>query len=257
MRSYLGTHQPGWLSQFEVPMFVSDRRLRDYVTLPRALGEWALDSGGFSELSMHGSWDEGPTPQEYARRVERYARVVGNLQWAAPQDWMCEDLIIAKTGLDVLEHQYRTIENLDALRSFDPTLLPAMPRFIPVVQGKRVDEYVRHAGMYKAAGIDLTTEPLVGVGSVCRRQGTEEAKKIFEALHAAGVTRLHGFGLKKTGLALYGHLLTSADSMAWSYDARRSAPMGECIGHKNCANCPRFALQWRRELLTKIGATAA
>lgn len=255
MRFYLGTHQPGWLGRFDVSMFISDRRLKKYVTLPRALAPWALDSGGFTELSTFGSWDEGPSPVEYFRRTERYARGVGNLQWAAPQDWMCEDRILAKTGLDVLEHQYRTIESVQVLRSFEPLYLPV--DYIPVVQGQAPEDYVRHVGMYQAAGIDLSAEPLVGVGSVCRRQGTGEAHEIFKALHAVGVTRLHGFGLKKTGLALYGGLLTSADSMAWSFDARRKPPMVGCLGHINCANCPRFALRWQREILATIGPSSA
>ena len=59
---YLGTHQPGWLSWATVPLFVSDRRLRRYRRLPKARTRWALDSGGFTELSTHGSWDHGPTP---------------------------------------------------------------------------------------------------------------------------------------------------------------------------------------------------
>lgn len=254
MRFYLGTHLPHWLRLFDVPMFISDRRLRGYVTLPRALAPWALDSGGFSELSMHGSWDRGPSPLQYHLRVERYARDVGQLQWAAPQDWMCEDQIIAKTGLDVLEHQYRTIENLIELRSVEPTHTSV--HYIPVVQGQTPDDYVRHVDMYRAAGINLPTEPLVGVGSVCRRQGTGEAHEIFKAMHAAGVTRLHGFGLKKTGLALYGGLLASADSMAWSFDARRKPPMIGCAGHINCANCSRFALEWRGQVEGLIGPSS-
>jgi hypothetical protein len=243
MKFYLGTHQPGWLNWVGVPLFVSDRRLRGYKTLPRAAAPWALDSGGFTELSMRGSWESGPTPAEYVRRINRYARNVGQLEWAAPQDWMCEDPVLRRTGLTVREHQRRTIDNWYALEAHIP-LVPIRK----VVQGKTEDDYVRHVEMYRAAGIDLTDEPLVGVGSVCRRQGTAEVTRIFKALHDVGVTQLHGFGLKKIGLARNTHLLTSADSMAWSFDARRKPALADCIGHRNCANCPRYALNWRREL---------
>lgn len=257
---YLGTHQPGWLNWSDVPLFVSDVRLRVYKTLPRAASPWALDSGGFTELQKYGRWTI--TPAEYLERIYRYERHVGQLAWAAPQDWMCEQIVIdggvangqrfAGTGLSVLEHQWRTIDNwleLDGQR-------PAGMRtpILKVLQGREVDDYLRHVDLYRAAGIDLRNEPLVGVGSVCRRQGTTEARDIFAALHGVGVTQLHGFGLKKTGLALSGHLLESADSMAWSFDARRKARMAECIEHKNCANCPRFAMQWRRELLGRVAA---
>lgn len=32
----------------------------------------------------------------------------------------------------------------------------------------------------------------------------------------------------------------SADSLAWSFDARRSAPLPDCA-HANCATCLRYA----------------
>ena len=88
------------------------------------------------------------------------------------------------------------------------------------------------------------------VGSICRRQGTWEAGLILQALHESGLTRLHGFGFKLQGLIEHGYLLTSADSMAWSMDARRKPPLPGCIRHRNCANCLRFALAWR----TKVAA---
>lgn len=248
---YLGTHQPGWLGWADVRLFVSDRRLREFKRLPVAAAPWALDSGGFTELSAHGTWNNGPTPAEYAHRVRRYGRAVGRLEWAAPQDWMCEPFITAKTGKTVREHQWLTVDNLLDLRE----LAPDLP-FIPVVQGYTIDEYLRHIDFYRALGVDLTREPLVGVGSVCRRQGTAEIAELFTELHAAGLTRLHGFGVKALGFRQFGHLLTSADSMAWSYHARRRPPMAECLGHKNCANCPRFALAWRGDLLASLGRAA-
>jgi hypothetical protein len=249
---YLGTHQPGWLGWLGVPLFVSDRRLRVYKTLPRAAAPWALDSGGFTELSTHGNWAHGPTPAEYVERINKYAKVIGQLQWAAPQDWMCEPFITAKTGLTVQEHQWRTIDNLIDLRALNP-----QAPVIPVVQGYTVRDYAQHLNFYRAAGFDLDQEPLVGVGSICRRQGENEAGDIFRMLHACGVTRLHGFGLKKRGLAKFGDLLASADSMAWSFDARHAPRMPQCQGgrHKNCANCGHYAMAWRRQIL-EMGAVA-
>jgi hypothetical protein len=252
MRFYLGTHMPNWLEWISVPLFVSDRRLRAYRRLPRAAGPWALDSGGFTELSTYGSWEHGPSPREYVDRINRYRQDIGRLQWAAPQDWMCEDFILAKTGLTVREHQWRTIDNWYDLDACRPEVT-----IIKVVQGKRVHEYLEHVDFYRAAGIDLTREPLVGVGSVCRRQATGEAHAIFQALHDVGVTRLHGFGLKKLGLAKSAHLLSSADSLAWSFDARRKPALDGCLGHRNCANCPRFALAWREQILAAAATAEA
>ena len=240
---FLGTHQPGWLTDAGVPLFVSDRRLRSYRRLPVAAGPWALDSGGFSELLLHGTWDHGPTPVEYAERVRRYQAEVGSLVWAAPQDWMCEPVMLARTGLSVAEHQARTVANFVQLRG----LAPDLP-FIPVVQGWTPEDYLACVDTYRRAGVDLTTAPLVGVGSVCRRQGSAAAEAILTVLHRAGVQRLHGFGVKATGLARYGHLLTSADSLAWSYAARRSAALAGCASHANCANCRIYAHAWRRQV---------
>jgi hypothetical protein len=250
-RFYLGTHQPSWLRCAAVPLFVSDRRLRGYRRLPAAAEVWALDSGGFTELSTHGSWRHGPTPDEYARRVRRYRDHIGRLVWAAPQDWMCEPFITAKTGLSVREHQARTVGNLLELRSIAPDL-----PWVPTVQGDTTRDYLRCVDQYATAGIDLPTEPLVAVGSLCRRQGTGQTGQILTALRAAGLTRMHGFGLKTTGLVRYGHLLASADSLAWSYAARRDPPLPGCADrHRNCANCLPYATAWRTRLLHRLATT--
>lgn len=252
---WLGTHQPDWLQWIKAPLFVSDRRLRRYKTYKPAACEWALDSGGFTELQQYGKWTV--TPREYVDRIHRYQDEIGLLAWAAPQDWMCEDIIInggaangrrfVGTGLTSREHRWRTIDNYFDLLNLDS----ALP-IIPVVQGNHADDYVEHVDWYRAVGIDLTTYPLVGVGSVCRRQGMTEAGEILRGLHAAGVTKLHGFGFKLTGLREFGNLLASADSMAWSFDARRGDLMSQCVGgtHINCANCPHYALAWREKVLT-------
>jgi hypothetical protein len=140
------------------------------------------------------------------------------------------------------------VANLVALRE----LAPEVP-FVPVVQGWTLADYLRCVEMYLRAGIDLVAEPLVGVGSVCRRQSTEEIESIMRTLAGLGL-RLHGFGVKVRGLELYGGCLSSADSMAWSFRARRSAPLPGCVGHKNCANCLRYALLWRDDVLACMRA---
>jgi hypothetical protein len=254
----LGTHQPGWLTRARVPLFISDVRLRVYKTLPRAAAPWSLDSGGFSELQYHGRWTI--TPGEYVDRVRRYHHEISFMRWCAPMDWMCEPAVInggwygplyfVGTGLSVIEHQHRTVDNFAQLRQ----LAPDLP-FIPVIQGYTQAEYEHCVTLYAAAGIDLTQEPLVGLGSVCRRQATLEAHDIINALHQHGITRLHGFGVKTLGLARYGHLLNSADSLAWSLDARREQhPLPGCTKHKNCANCLTYALQWRDRLHLTLAA---
>ncbi|WP_067657221.1 deazapurine DNA modification protein DpdA family protein [Nocardia harenae] len=128
-------------------------------------------------------------------------------------------------------------------------LAPDLP-FVPVLQGFDLPDYLHCADLYQRAGIELGGVQVVGVGSVCRRQGTRDAAAIMTALcqQLPGV-RLHGFGIKTSGLHQYGALLASADSMAWSYGARRTDPLPECTGHKNCANCLTYALGWRTKVL--------
>jgi hypothetical protein len=248
---YLGTHHPGWLATTPLPLFISDRRLRTYKTLTRARAAWALDSGGFTELSTYGTWDHGPSPRQYAAAIRRYRDQIGHLAWAAPQDWMCEPAILARTGLTVSGHQQRTITSVLRLRDIDP----ALP-VIPVLQGWTVSDYLRCADAYGKAGINLAAEPLVGLGSVCRRQAATSTELIIRALHARGITRLHGFGIRISGLTRCGHLLTSADSMAWSFAARHQPPLPGCeLRHINCANCPRYATAWHARVRAAL-ATA-
>jgi hypothetical protein len=244
---YLGTHMVNWLTAPEftsnprIPLFVSHRRLAQRRTLPWRCAPFAVDSGGFSELSMFGGWKT--TAEEYVAAVQRYERM-GGLEWAAPQDWMCEPSMLAKTGLTVEEHQRRTVENYILLRCLDDYL-----PFVPVLQGWVLADYERCARMYEDAGVDLAAEPLVGLGSVCRRQATGEIGDLVTCFAERGY-RLHGFGVKQAGYAAYGHLLTSADSMAWSFDARHSERLPG-HSHLNCANCPQWALAWRERLLAK------
>ncbi|MEU4576124.1 hypothetical protein [Nonomuraea sp. NPDC023979] len=245
---YLGTHMVNWLGTLDVPMFVSHRRLAKRKAFPRARAPWALDSGGFTELSMRGGWTQGPL--EYVRAVRRYHEEIGMLRWAAPQDWMCEPGVRSVTGRSIEEHQRRTCHNYMMIRSF-------MARWgnpnVPVLQGWDLDDYKCHADMYATTyRLDLEAEPLVGVGSVCRRSHTKDIADIFRAFPTL---RMHGFGVKTSGLRRYAESLVSADSLAWSFAARHEPRHPWCdehARHKNCANCPLFALAWRYKILHSL-----
>jgi hypothetical protein len=155
-------------------------------------------------------------------------------------DWMCEPWIVKSTGLSVEEHQSRTVASYLELRS----LAPEQP-FIPVLQGWEHRDYMKHIEMYQAEGVDLWSLPVVGLGSVCRRQHTDMVENLIAELQPM---RLHGFGFKLKGLARVGGLLHSADSMAWSLAARKAEALSGCT-HRNCANCQRYALLWRTRLM--------
>ena len=154
-----------------MPLFISDRRLRTYKTLPRAATTWALDSGAFTELSRHGSWDHGPTPRQYAARIRRYT------------DRHRPPGLGRPPGLDVRTRHPRPDRpeyhrapaahhhQRPALRDADPGL-----PVIPVLQGWTPSDYLRCADAYHHAGINLAAEPLIGIGSICRRQATTQTE---------------------------------------------------------------------------------
>lgn len=258
MRFYLGTHKAVHLERAGVPLFVSHRTLRGRKTLPRAIAPWALDSGAFTELNTYGRWTE--TPEDYADAAVRYADAIGQLEWIAPQDSMCEPFVLDRiaqltgTRPSVQDQQRATVANYLRLREL---LEDTGVRVIPVLQGWTVAEYAACWTLYDDAGVDLATLPLVGIGSVCRRQGTEEVATLLRALADAGL-QLHGFGVKLTGLRRVADVLASADSLAWSLDARRGEPLRGCshgtTGTGRCSNCLEYALRW---LTTKVAPLIA
>ncbi|WP_225991909.1 deazapurine DNA modification protein DpdA family protein [Actinomadura montaniterrae] len=263
---YLGTHRPGWLltAPREVALFISHRTLRKLVTLPRPdYRHYAVDSGAFTELQRYGQFRTGP--REYIEALARYDEEIGDLAWAAPQDWMCEPAVIeggtwagqqfAGTGRSVAEHQALTVANFVELEALWPQYGYGECPVMPVIQGWTVDDYLRCVELYEEAGVRLSTDyPVVGVGSVCRRQGTAEIGTIFRELAALDLP-LHGFGVKTAGLLRYGRWLTTADSMAWSAAMRRRPPAPQCAGYrKHCGNCMHAALSWQDDLLGRFTA---
>jgi len=259
---FLGTGKPRWLERAHVPLFISANRLADYKRrgddMPHARTLWALDSGGFTKLQQDGTWGDA---DEFGGMVTRFVDECGAPPlWCAPQDWMCEDAIInggtfngltfKGTKLSVQIHQELTVENLCYLRQE----FPFIP-WIPVLQGKTLSDYIRCDAMYRANGVDLRDEPLVGLGSVCRRQATSEITAIVETMWSRGVRRMHGFGVKTSGLREYGHLLVSADSQAWSSSARkRQYRRPGCTHPNDCRNCLTWALEWREGVLADLAA---
>lgn len=281
---YFNTHCTSWLWDPKHEKVLAGRTL--FVAVPRlaprkspfppALHPYCIDSGGFSELQKHGRWTI--TAVEYVAMIRR---IVGELgpdlcRWVAPMDLMCEDLVIyggigprgivfkgtrelrgLKPGAPeqdrttaVRIHQRLTVDNFLELTALAPEV-----KFIPVLQGQTLEDYEHHDQMYREAGIDLAAAAVVGLGSVCRRQATAEIEEIVSHFHAKGY-RLHGFGVKTLGLARYAPKLVSADSLAWSEDGRRSAPLPGHT-HKNCANCPDWAIRWHQRIVQQHLTPAA
>jgi hypothetical protein len=174
------------------------------------VSDWILDSGAFTEVARYGGY-RFPV-EEYALQILRWSGC-GRLLAAVAQDFMCEPFVVARTGLTVSAHQALTIERYDYLLRLVHNVL-----IMPVLQGYRTSDYLKHLSDY---GDRLTPGMWVGVGSICRRNGSPE--EVADILRAVKLLRpdlnLHGFGLKLTALQNeeVRDLLFSADSMAWSY----------------------------------------
>lgn len=254
MKFILGTHVVNHIGKTEVPLFLSVRQLKKRKHKPfKQTGPVFIDSGGFSELSMFGKWET--TPQEYAAELLRLKNHLGlEIEWASCQDWMVEPIMLKKTGLTISDHQRRTVDNYLMMNEL---MRGSGINIIPVLQGQTVRQYLSHIKEYKKRGVQLKELKTVGVGSVCRREFSDEVGDIVRALFNEGLS-LHAFGVKKRGLLKYGDLLQSADSLAWSFGARYT--QSHCSNHqknpttKNCANCLGYALEWRDNLLRAYGS---
>uniref|UniRef100_UPI003F4909A2 deazapurine DNA modification protein DpdA family protein n=1 Tax=Amycolatopsis sp. CA-096443 TaxID=3239919 RepID=UPI003F4909A2 len=280
-QAQLGIPEVSFIGRTDVPVMVSDARLRGRVSAyPKATGPVYVDSGGFNELKRHGRWTV--PAEDYIARGRRCQREFGTDPDGRPwlhalwqQDWMCERPIIeggvvagqryagTRAFLDpgkvldydqlVVVHQMMTVLNGKRMRELAPDLPVGY-----VVQGDTPDSYVRCVDMFRDyAGIDLTQEPIVGVGSVCARQNTDEFRPIMEALHARGLNRLHTFGVKVTGLMACRDLIASYDSqtayLAARYLRRR---MPDCDEHQStartCANHLHAGLSWYRDIDSRV-----
>lgn len=210
----LGMHHPSDAGKVRAA-FVSVHALRHRKSGFPAR-RWVMDSGAFRTIELHGGY---PEPVEtYAAQIKRFSKV-GNLLAAVSQDYMCEPFMLAKTGLTVADHQRLTIERYDGLLVCDTGGV----RIMPVLQGYEPADYVAHLRQY---GDRLKHRMWVGVGSVCKRNSNPIAvENVLRAIKRARPDlRLHGFGIKITSLAssLVRDCLFSADSMAWSFAARKA-----------------------------------
>lgn len=233
MKFFTGLHQPADAKHFDAS-FISVNRLRDRKG-PFVVKDWIMDSGAFTEISTHGHYRHAVS--EYAAQIRRW-KSTGNLLAAVAQDYMCEPFIVAKTGLTVECHQQLTIDRYDALISEDTGVY-----ILPVLQGYAPSDYERHVRMY---GPRLAQGAWVGVGSVCKRNGDPGAiaAVLLAIKRLRPDLRLHGFGLKTTALAspLVRSLLETADSMAWSFSARKQG--------RN-ANDWREAVRWTQAIASR------
>lgn len=298
----LGVSKLGWLAREDfrdVPIMISrsafvqpnrkretghpaSRPLRERREVKPALaGLHGLDSSAFAMVDTFGDWPiDDPT---WAHDASLIVDQFGPFGHISPRDRMCEPWMLAKTGKTVLENQTFTTRSVLELRGLRPDL-----PWIPVLQGWAPEDYERHADDYERHGIDLAREPLVGIGSVCKRAGKSlaVAPDIFGRLARRGI-RCHAFGLAVRGLEDLARAglfsagdqpgIVSADSQAGPSGARKkalaaradptidsalylmpghdlpNAAEGRRRGHKNCGcGCAPFSLAWGEKVRERI-----
>lgn len=212
MRFFVGLHQPSDAQHFEACL-IHVGRLRKRKSNFK-VKDWILDSQAFKTIETYGGY---PYPvSEYAEQIKRW-KSCGNLLAAVAQDYMCEERQLKRTGMAVADHQRLTIERYDALLDRDTGVY-----IMPVLQGYAPEEYVSHLRQY---GERLKPGMWVGVGSVCKRNTSpcEILDVLIAIKQERPDLRLHGFGVKTTALqhGTIRALLETADSMAWSFAARK------------------------------------
>lgn len=267
MTFYLGISHPNLMTTADVPLFVCASSLSRY----RSTGEhfplrmnapWAGDSGAYAALMLRANPSGHPWfshPDEYGGMWTRLVEDVGPPDFVGIQDFPCEIQCLKRTGATVYEHQVATLENyLYLAENF-----PFIP-WLPTLQGWLPHQYVEHYRMYRAAGIELSDQHRVGIGSVCRRGSQRDIARVLNTLAPLNM-KMHAFGLSINGLRLVGDLLRSSDSHAWSATARRERIRLPGCTHMSrpdritglrtptdCRNCFRYALAYREEVMDAL-----
>lgn len=253
MTFYLGAPDPSWISLTERPLCVSHtrlRRIRSGFSFPLSYpgGKLIVDSGAHDLITRHGHHLD--TPEQYVRAVRGYDVRIGNIAWAAPQDWPTEDAALARSGATVAEHIDRSVRSyLDVTARWNRLAPDRRCPFRPVVQGRTVADYMRCWDLFELSGVDLANADIVGVGSVCTRERSPEIVDIVAALRERATGRLHGFGVKAEAV----HLFDDVDSMAWSKAARRRRiKHPDCTAfHPVCSSCFVYAASWHDRMLAQ------
>lgn len=231
---YTGLHQPSDAQHFDRCMLSIGRMVKrnvDGTIQRRADGTLRarrdlvfcdhvmIDPQAFRILELFGHY---PDPvATYAELLTHLCTLCG-VDSATSEDYMCEPFMLKKTGLDIPTHQRLTIERYDELLSCAPPCY-----ILPVLQGYAPADYVDHIRQY---GSRLAHQQWVGVGSVCKRNAdiTAIEEVLIAITDARPDLRLHGFGVKLTALesSIVRACLHTADSMAWSYHARKNGRDG-------------------------------
>lgn len=208
MRFYIGLHVITHAYEFEdsfISINILKKRKSDI-----NVSNWILDSAAFTQVSQLGDFEM--SVKAYVSQINRWASC-GHMIAAVSQDYMCEPFILKKWNRTVETHQLMTVSRFYNIIDCNPDVY-----ILPVLQGYTLEDYLKCADMY-----DFSEGCYVGIGSVCKRnRNITEVKNILKGVIDYTGFNLHGFGLKLTALQNPDicKLLSSSDSMSWSFNAR-------------------------------------
>jgi hypothetical protein len=203
---YIGWHQinagNSGTMHFDRCLISANRLLTRRAKFP--IKHWILDNGGFSRFLTHGCHLPVDT---YCDIVERWHHN-GSLDAVVTQDWLCTDSILKTTGLSILAHQQLTIDRYDLLLKLLPSVY-----LMPVLQGRKASDYVRHLEHY---AYRLAIGQWVGVGSIARLAPAQIGSILLAIKSVRPDLKIHGFGVKYRALkcSFIWDLLYSADSQS-------------------------------------------
>lgn len=173
-------------------------------------GKMLLDSGGFVFISKHG---------RYTSSLVKYLAFVrkNNPDLFVSQDWTCDPLSIERTGLTVEEHIHRTVDN--AIQIWGRLTEEEQKKFIPVIQGWDVKDYLECIDLYRQSGIEIT---YYGLGSLVRKNCDSDIARIISRVseELGPDIKLHGFGVKVGVINRLHNHLTSIDTQAGMFYAK-------------------------------------
>lgn len=200
--------------------FDNTRRRFKPLRLPLHIDYYGVDCGGFVASRIWG--DYRYSADQYIEWIETFLLPP---QWAAIQDFCCEDELTAgKSGI-IKERQDKTTANII---QYWQKYREAEWVWIPTVQGWQIEDYIRHAlelkplimewfDYYRSRAQDDLFR--VGIGTLCARPFSGDIQAIVNAVAdiLPGV-RFHLFGVKlqvlKSQVAL--PRIASVDSAAWN-----------------------------------------
>jgi len=200
---------------------------------PGRIDHLGVDCGGFHSAVR--KWGFPFRPEDLALLAEALGA-----EWVATMDFPCEPEVTRQAGETNLDRVRATVANAGAC------LAIRGPRWLPVVQGMAVGEYLECVRQLESAG---AVRDYMAVGSLCVRKSRRGTAAVLRAVRRVlPDARLHGFGVDLRLLRdrEIRHLLYSADSQAWHFAPSGMLPKGRRYVADDAEKVAAFADYRRR-----------